>query len=160
MNEWEAFFLGQVGASAALAGLIFVGVSINLNRILSIPKLPNRALQALLLLVTVLIISSLQLIPGNTSKSYGMELIFISGALWLVMTLLDISNYRKTDKKFRRSYLLNIFFTQASTIPYIISAVILLSGDPNGIYWLVPGIIFSYLEAIADAWVLLIEINR
>jgi hypothetical protein len=34
VSEWGNFFIAQVGASAALAGLIFVGVSINLERIL------------------------------------------------------------------------------------------------------------------------------
>jgi hypothetical protein len=48
MSGWENFFIAEVGASAALTGLIFVGVSINLARILSFPKLPNRALQPLL----------------------------------------------------------------------------------------------------------------
>jgi hypothetical protein len=30
---WANFFIAQVGAAAALTGLIFVGVSINLNKI-------------------------------------------------------------------------------------------------------------------------------
>ena len=34
MASWENFFIAEVGASAAPAGLIFVGVSINLKRIL------------------------------------------------------------------------------------------------------------------------------
>jgi hypothetical protein len=44
MNEWHDFFIACAGASAALMGLIFVGVSINLTRILSFPTLPGRAL--------------------------------------------------------------------------------------------------------------------
>ncbi|WP_293372723.1 hypothetical protein [Phenylobacterium sp.] len=38
----------QVGASAGLAGLVFVGVSLNLTKILSCGYLPNRAQEALL----------------------------------------------------------------------------------------------------------------
>jgi hypothetical protein len=34
MTGWENFFIAEMGASAALVGLIFVGVSINLTRIL------------------------------------------------------------------------------------------------------------------------------
>ena len=40
MSGWDNFLLAQVGASAALAGLVFVGVSINLTRILSTGSLP------------------------------------------------------------------------------------------------------------------------
>ena len=48
MIGWENFLLAQVGASAALAGLIFVGGSINLTKILSLPALPARAFEAFL----------------------------------------------------------------------------------------------------------------
>ena len=34
IGEWESFALGQVGASAALLGLVFVGISINLRDII------------------------------------------------------------------------------------------------------------------------------
>ncbi len=54
MIGWENFFIAEVGASVALTGLIFVGVSINLTRILSLTGLPNRALLALTLLLTIL----------------------------------------------------------------------------------------------------------
>lgn len=35
MPGWENFFVAQVGASAALAGLVFVGISINLTKIVA-----------------------------------------------------------------------------------------------------------------------------
>ncbi|HYB02575.1 MAG TPA: hypothetical protein VED37_20280 [Ktedonobacteraceae bacterium] len=71
MNGWENFFIAEVGASAALLGLIFVGVSINLTRILSISGLPNRALLALIILLTILVISSLLLVPEQISTLKG-----------------------------------------------------------------------------------------
>ena len=66
MIGWENFFIAEVGASAALLGLIFVGVSINLTRIISLPGLPNRAFLALIILLTILIMCSLLLIPGQS----------------------------------------------------------------------------------------------
>src|SRR5260370_34067383 len=65
MTGWANFFLAQVGASAALTGLIFVAVSINLTKILAYPTLPGRALEALLYLLTVLVIGTLGLVPGQ-----------------------------------------------------------------------------------------------
>ena len=47
MEQWDYFFQAQVGASAALVGLIFVSISISLTRILAAPPLPGRALHAL-----------------------------------------------------------------------------------------------------------------
>jgi len=41
----------------------------------------------------------------------------------------------------------------------IASAVTLAQGTAN-FYWLVPSVIFCFLVAFFDAWVLLIEVNR
>jgi hypothetical protein len=37
MDGWESFALAQVGAAAALAGLVLVAVSVNLKRVLAAP---------------------------------------------------------------------------------------------------------------------------
>src|SRR5215210_5415460 len=61
MDEWHDFFLAQAGAAGVLTGLVFVGVSINLEKIVSDPSsgLAGRAAEALILLVAVLIASVL-----------------------------------------------------------------------------------------------------
>jgi hypothetical protein len=58
MTGWENFFVGELGASSALAGLVFVGISINLTKILASPLLPSRALEALVALLAVLFVST------------------------------------------------------------------------------------------------------
>ena len=50
---WESLFVAEAGASAALAGLLFVAISINLERILQGTGLPGRAGEAIVLLVAV-----------------------------------------------------------------------------------------------------------
>jgi hypothetical protein len=57
MADWHDFFLAAAGAVAVLAGLVFVGVSINLEMIMTTPSsgLVGRALDALVLLMAVLI---------------------------------------------------------------------------------------------------------
>jgi hypothetical protein len=42
-SAWHDFFVGSMGASAALTGLLFVAISINLEQILKFPNLPGRA---------------------------------------------------------------------------------------------------------------------
>jgi modulator of FtsH protease len=54
--EWNDLFIAAAGASAALAGLVFVAVSINVERILKGEGLPARAQMTVLLLITVLLV--------------------------------------------------------------------------------------------------------
>ena len=65
LAEWSGFATAEVGAAAALTGLLFVAVSINLARILAFPKLPARAAETLVVLLLALVASSLVLLPQN-----------------------------------------------------------------------------------------------
>ena len=68
---WHDFFLAAAGASAALLGLLFVGVSINLAAISADERvdLRARAAQAFTNLVFVLVISLLLLIRTRIRPS-------------------------------------------------------------------------------------------
>jgi hypothetical protein len=48
---WGELFLAEAGASAALGGLLFVAVPINLQRIVALRSLPGAALGSIVLLV-------------------------------------------------------------------------------------------------------------
>ena len=83
MGDWHDFFLAQAGAAGVLTGLVFVGVSINLEKILSDPTsgLAGRAAEALVLLVAVLTASCLLLVPGQGALLVGIEVLAI-GRRW------------------------------------------------------------------------------
>ena len=160
MIGWENFFMVEVGASAALVGLIFVGVSINLTRIISLPGLPNRALLALILLLTILVVSSLLLVPGQTLTFVGIEVLIVGLVVWTIATSLDVTILRKKEPDYRLPYVLNMALSQFAVLPYVIAGIIVLTLGAGGLYWIVPAIVVSFIKAILDAWVLLVEINR
>ena len=60
--------VAEVGAAAALSGLVIVAISINLQRILSFPQLPGRAAEMLIMLVGTLLASSFALMPGQAPR--------------------------------------------------------------------------------------------
>jgi hypothetical protein len=160
LKEWHDFFLAAMGSAAALTGLIFVGVSINITKILSFPKLPDRALLSLILLLTILVISLLMLIPAQSNAAIGIEVALIGTIVYSLVTKVDIGIYRGTTDAYKRQYFINIIFNQLSLLPYLAAAVMIFIYGETGMYLLVPAVVFSFIKSVIDAWVLLVEINR
>jgi hypothetical protein len=160
MQGWNEFFIAAGGAAGALTGLMFVGVSVNLAKILSIANLPNRALLSLILLLNILIVSILMLVPGQSLHAVGIEVLIIGGIVWAATFIIDTNILHKKEKRYKGLYLFNILINQISVVPYIVAGIVLLKADAQGFYWMVPAIVFSFIKAVLDAWVLLIEINR
>lgn len=160
MSGWENFFLGELGASAALAGLIFVGLSINLQKIMETSHLPNRVLEALVVLVAVLFLASFMLIPNQSFLAIGIEVLLVGLCEWIVIVYLQIDSLRKMPAEFRLSFARIILICQMATLSLIIAGVIFLTGGAEGFYWIVAATLLSFLTTFVDTWVLVIEINR
>jgi hypothetical protein len=160
MPEWETFFTAQVAASATLVGLLFVGVSLNLQRILADGRLPNRAQAALYLLLAILLLSSLMLIPGQPMRLVAAEVLVLAAAVWVTVTHLAVVSLRQSTGETRHYFIRHLAVTQASVLPYFVGGGLLLGGMQNGLYWVAGAIVVSLFAASTEAWVLLVEINR
>jgi hypothetical protein len=158
-SEWKDLFVAVAGASAALTGLLFVAVSINLERILKFEGLPERALETLLFLVSVLLVSIVGLIPGQSHVALGLELLLVS--LVTTVVIMRLPTIRSGEPDVERSWVLARWtFRLAATLPFVIGAVSVLVECGGGLYWVVAGILFAIIAAVASAWVLLVEILR
>jgi hypothetical protein len=155
MREWSDFFTAEVGASAALAGLLFVAVSINLGQILKFPHLPTRALEALATLLCVLVISTFALVPGQTALVHGLEMGGTGLLTWGIQTVALTRTRESGYETFLR-----YFFNQVPPLPFVVGGILLALGYPSGIYWVVPGTLLCILSGVYCAWVLLVEIQR
>jgi hypothetical protein len=160
MGNWDDYFMATAGASAALTGLLFVGVSLNLNKVLSIPHLPGRALSSLTLLVNIMLISSFCLVPGQPMWCLGAEVFLLGVVVWILTARVDIKSYRSLDPRYKFHFYRNQVFTQSAVLPCLAGGVCLVNGAGAGYYLLIPGITVSFIKALIDSWVLLIEINR
>jgi hypothetical protein len=157
---WVDFFVAELGAAAALAGLLFVGISLNMAKILSYPTLPNRALQALALLVAILLIGSLLLVPGQSTVIEGIEVLLVGGVAWTFLVRLALETVRESPGPQRRLALAGSLRGQAATLPYLAAGALLLTIGADGLYLVAAAFAVSFAGAIVDAWVLLVEINR
>ena len=160
MAPWEAFFAAQLAAAATLAGLLFVGVSLNLAKILANPSLPGRALSGFYLLLANVIIASLMLIPEQPRMASGLEILVVGLALWGMISRLDVAAIRRSTAEYRRYFVRHFLIFQVAAIPYVVGGAIVLAGVGGGLYWVAAAMVLSLFVASTEAWVLLVEINR
>ena len=165
MDEWHDFFLAASGAAAVLAGLVFVGVSINLDMIMATPTygLTGRALEALVLLVAVLIVTILLLVPVQGTVVAGVEVLVVGIADWVaivVIQLLQLRNWHSLEATLRGHFVARVVLGQVATLPLVAAGIAVLSWGVSGLYLLVAGVVLSFLVAVEGAWVLLVEIHR
>ncbi|MES1199722.1 MAG: hypothetical protein ABUS48_07060 [Pseudomonadota bacterium] len=158
MERWHDFFVAEAGAAAALAGLVFVAVSINLARILEFPHLPMRAAETLAALLSVLVISTFGLIPDQSVSSLGCE-IAASGLFFLAIQTTTLVRSHKSISK-HVNWRQHALFNLAPPLPFVIAGALMVMGYSAGPYWIVAGVLLSFLTGIVGAWVLLIEILR
>jgi hypothetical protein len=158
-TEWHDLFVAAAGASAALAGLLFVAVSINLERILQFEGLPERGLETVAMLLAVLLISLVGLIPGQSHVALGAEVLVLAVALVAFIGRLP-TKYTGPDEVPRSWVYTRWALRLVGTVPFIVAGVSLLAEAGGGLYWVVDGIVFAILAAVANAWVLLVEILR
>jgi modulator of FtsH protease len=158
--EWNTLLAVQAGAAATLTGLVFVALSINLNRIMSVPGLPGRGAESIMQFLQVFFISTVALIPRQPERTFAIEVLFIAAASGGAQVTAQV-RYLKVRTGHPWSWFVSrALMSQFATIPFGVAGVTLLLGLPGAIYWLVPGFIVSFLAGIVSAWVLLVEILR
>jgi hypothetical protein len=161
MAGWTDFFVAEVGASAALAGLVIVAISINLARIIAYPSLPGRAAETLVAPTGVLVASSYMLVPDQPAAQLAVELIAVGAVMWLMPVVIQFRTWRAAAPgQPRRSMAVRFVLTQISALPIAAAGVLLFLGAPSAIHWMVPGVIASLIATVINAWVLLVEILR
>jgi hypothetical protein len=158
--HWEGLFLAEAGASAALAGLLFVAISINLDRILQGAGLPGRAGEAMVLLVVVLVACTLGLVPGQSATLLGAELLGAGLVAWSILVVIHVQAVRGRVGPSPGVRTGRVVMAQVAVLPLLVAGVSLLVRAGGGLYWLVPAVVLCLVVAVLDAWVLLIEILR
>ena len=160
MPEWADFFAAEVGASAALAGLVIVAISINLTRIMEVATLPGRAAETLVAPTGVLVASSYMLVPRQPAMQLAVELIVTGAAMWLLPIVLQFRTLTNPAHSPRGPLAVRFILTQLYALPILAAGVVLWSGEADGVAWMVPGVIASLVATVINAWVLLVEILR
>lgn len=158
-EPWRDFAVGTAGASAALAGLLFVAVSINLQAIINLPRIPGRAAHALVLLAAPIFVSLVLLIPQGPGP-LGVELIVVAVMAGPVLGWLSAPTHRPPHAPV-------VAWLGGVTVPAVIvtlgpllAGIGVLTTSLGGLYWVPAAVAAALLGGLFNAWVLLVEIVR
>lgn len=154
IEQWHDFFLMVGGGAAALAGLVFIAMSINLSVITQDATHKNRAIATLTGFIAVFMVCALALMANQSYQWIGVEWLVIS----LIPTITYIRVYIHATKKGRSSVGLSIERFIAGTACYIaqiIGCVLLISGYAAGLYLASVAMVLSFAFFISGAWLLI-----
>jgi hypothetical protein len=159
IDQWNNFFVMVGGGAAALAGLVFIAMSINLSIITRDATHKNRAIATLTGFTAVFMICAFALIGNQNYQWIGIE--------WLVVTLVPtityIRVYFEATKLGRSSVGLSIGRFIVGTTCYlaqIAGCAFLICGYVAGLYVASAAMVLSFAFFISAAWLLITGIQE
>jgi hypothetical protein len=155
--EWAEFANTVAGGAAALAGLMFVGLSLNLTEVLSFPGVAARAAATLGLTVAILLLAVFVATPGQDNRILAVE-IGVVGLLTAVGVAAGTRHQQGAPHRNRA--LLSMLLLFIPGLLLIIGAISLWCQAGGGLYWLTAAVAMGFASATGNAWVLLVEIKR
>jgi modulator of FtsH protease len=156
--DWHDFFTAAVGASAALLGLLFVAISINLKLILKHRHLPGRAAGTLGTMLSVLVVGCFGLAPGQANRTLGVE-ILAAGAV-VATQAIWVSVGKRSEGDPLSWTLGNLPILLFPALAFVGGGCSLFAGSGGGLYWVLAGAVLAFVGTSLNAWVLLVEIVR
>ena len=163
-QDWSALFLAAAVATAALSGLIFVGLSVNIRTVLAAGQrdgqdlLTGRALEALAALLIVLVVSLIGLVPAIPRGALA-AFILVAGFGSATSPLRALAG-RRNGAGLDAPLLLRLITGAGLTVTLLLAGVTLATGHGGGLYWLPAAFVLAIVIAAVNAWVLLVEVLR
>ena len=171
---WGDLFLAAAGATAALSGLIYVGLSVNIRAVLAADKregqnfLTGRALEALAALLIVLVISLVGLVPAIPRGALA-AFILLAGAGSATSPVRALLASRsgaaqpgaiQPEAALDAPLVLRLITAAGLTVTLLLAGVTFATGHGGGLYWLPAAFVLAIIIAAVNAWVLLVEVLR
>jgi hypothetical protein len=154
-EQWSNFFFMVGGGAAALAGLIFVAMSIKTEIILRDTTHKNRAINMLTGFTAVFMACSFALIANQPLAALGFEWL----VLWVVATAIFVTGYVAALRSGMSSIGLSAPRLAGSTVCYlaeVVAAIFLILGYSIGLYIAAVTTIVLFAFFISGAWLLMI----
>jgi hypothetical protein len=157
LDRWDNFFVMVGSGAAALAGLIFVAMSINPEVIIRNTTHKNRSINMLSGFTAVFMACSFAFIGNQDLRALGFEWL----ALWLIATVIFVRGYAVAIREGASFIGLNVPRLGGGTLCYlaeVIAAIFLILGYTAGLYIAAIGTVVLFAFLISGAWLLIIGV--
>jgi hypothetical protein len=162
-SDWATFFSAILGTTGVLLGLLFVGISSNVSKIISSKKLRTVAMQPMFLLLGLLINCIFFPVPEQSLSALGVEIIIVGLIFSVITSYLDRkvhlayrAHITKSKKSQHKRYNSNIITNLLPFILIIASGIVLLIHGKSGIYLMVAAIVLAFIQTATMSWALLV----
>ncbi|HVZ58716.1 MAG TPA: hypothetical protein VG935_03135 [Patescibacteria group bacterium] len=157
IEQWHDFFIMVGGGAAALTGLVFVAMSLNLEAILKEETHRHRAIGTLTGFTAVFVICALTLMGNQNYQAVGMEWLIASS----VAAYIYIQGAIHARTNGRSSLGLGLSRLILGTSLYlieIVGTIMIILGYIVGLYVAAIAMIFLLAYTITGAWLLLVGV--
>lgn len=158
---WTDFAVAAAGATAALAGLLIVAMSVNVEQIITSRAPIAGARSTIASLVLAIAVSLLILPAGQTLLAFGivtLVLALVAVGIQLASIAAQWNMTREGIDGPIRATIVSLAI--AEHVPFLAGAVLLIAGLPAGLWGVVIGVVMVVIASMVNAWVLLIEVRR
>jgi len=155
-EQWTNFFMLVGSGSAALAGLVFVAITINLRGVAEDPTHRYRAINMLTGFSSAFIVSALALMGQQTPQALGIEWLIVA----LPATAINTNGYLQAFRSRRSSrYALSPFRVVGGSACYLgqlVGSVMMLLGVGSGITIAAIALVANFSFLISGSWLLIV----
>src|SRR5262249_23159782 len=140
------FFVAETAAAAALLGLMFVAISINLNQVIDAGGLADRAFGALAILLGILIAGLLLAMPDQPAWVMGIETAAIALIIGAVVASVGRRGFVSADEEYRANFARNVALSLVALAPIFIGGLLMMGGGEAGFYFVAVGMCLSIVK--------------
>jgi hypothetical protein len=154
-EQWNNFFVLVGTGSAALTGLVFVALTINLRGIAQDATHRYRAINMLSGFTAVFVVSALALMGHQTYRTLGIEWLCVASLAAAINTNGYVQGFRLAGSRYALS-LARIVGGSACYLGQIIGSLMLLLGFGTGIYVAAIAMIVNFYFLVSGSWLLIV----
>jgi hypothetical protein len=154
-EQWNNFFVLVGTGSAALTGLVFVALTINLKVVTQDATHRYRAINMVSGFTAAFVISALALMGHQTYRTVGIEWLLVASVAAVINTNGYVQGFRLAGSRYALSPV-RVVGGSLCYLGQIIGSLIFLLGYRSGIYVAAIALIVNFYFLVSGSWLLIL----